>query len=36
MSPIRAAQFVQIEHRFGLVVDVTIPPELPLIENLGR
>jgi hypothetical protein len=36
LSPIRAAQFVQIEHRFALVVDLTIASELPLIETAAR
>jgi hypothetical protein len=36
ISPIRAAQFVQIEHRFSLVVDLSIASELPLIETPGR
>jgi hypothetical protein len=34
VSPIRAAQFVQIEHRFGLVVDLMIASELPLVETV--
>ena len=36
LSPIRAAQFVQIEHCFSLVVDLTIASELPLIETPAR
>jgi hypothetical protein len=32
LSPTRAAQFVQIEHRFGLLVDLTIASQLPMIE----
>jgi hypothetical protein len=31
LSPIRAAQFTQIEHRLGTVVDLTIAAEIPLI-----
>jgi hypothetical protein len=33
ISPIRAAQFVQIEHRFSLVVDLMIASDLPLVET---
>jgi hypothetical protein len=33
LSPIRAAQFVQIEHRFALVVDLMIASDLPLVET---
>ena len=36
ISPVRAAQFVQIEHRFSLVVDLTIASELPLIDAPAR
>lgn len=36
LSPVRAAQFVQIEHRFSLVVDLTIASELPLIQAAAR
>jgi hypothetical protein len=32
LSPIRAAQFVQIEHRFGLVIDLSIASDLPLMD----
>jgi len=31
LSPVRAAQFTQIEHRVGTVVDLLIASELPLI-----
>ena len=33
MSPIRAAQFSQIEHRVNTVVDLMIASELPLVGN---
>jgi len=33
LSPIRAAQFSQIEHRVGTVVDLLIASELPLVRN---
>lgn len=36
VSPIRAAQFVQIEYRFSLVVDLTVASELPLVEGRGK
>lgn len=37
LSPIRAAQFVQIENRVGNVVDLIIASELPLVRgNAGR
>ena len=32
LSPIRAAQFSQIEHRVGTVVDLMIASELPLVQ----
>jgi hypothetical protein len=32
LSPVRAAQFTQIEHRVGTVVDLVIASELPLIK----
>lgn len=32
LSPIRAAQFAQVEHRFDVVVDLLIASELPLVE----
>jgi hypothetical protein len=33
LSPIRAVQFSQIEHRVGTVVDLLIASELPLVRN---
>lgn len=33
LSPVRAAQFTQIEHRVGTVVDLLIASELPLIHS---
>ena len=33
MSPIRAAQFVQIENRVGNVIDLIIASELPLMQG---
>jgi hypothetical protein len=33
LSPIRAAQFVQIENRVGTVVDLIIASELPLMQG---
>ena len=33
LSPVRAAQFTQIEHRIGTVVDLLIASELPLVKN---
>lgn len=35
LSPIRAAQFTQIEHRVGTVVDLLIASELPLVQAAG-
>ena len=32
LSPVRAAQFTQIEHRFATVIDLTIAAEMPLIQ----
>ena len=32
LSPVRAAQFAQIEHRVGTIVDLSIAAELPLIQ----
>jgi hypothetical protein len=32
LSPVRAAQFTQLEHRVGLVIDLMLACELPLIE----
>jgi hypothetical protein len=33
MSPTHAAQFVQIEHRFNLIIDLLVASEVPLIEK---
>jgi hypothetical protein len=33
LSPVRAAQFAQIEHRIGTVVDLVIAAETPMIAN---
>jgi hypothetical protein len=33
LSPVRAAQFIQIEHRFGTIIDLAIAAELPLIQS---
>ncbi len=33
LSPVHAAQFTQIEHRVGTVIDLLIAAELPLIET---
>lgn len=35
LSPIRAAQFTQVEHRVGTVVDLMIAADLPLIRIEG-
>jgi hypothetical protein len=35
LSPVRAAQFTQIEHRVGTVVDLMIASEVPLIRVEG-
>ena len=32
LSPVRAAQFSQVEHRVGTVVDLMIASEMPLID----
>lgn len=32
LSPVRGAQFIQIEHRVGTIVDLAIASELPLIK----
>jgi hypothetical protein len=32
LSPVRAAQFTQIEHRVGTIVDLAIAVEMPLIQ----
>jgi hypothetical protein len=36
LSPVRAAQFTQIEHRVGTVVDLMIAAEMPLIRAEGE
>jgi hypothetical protein len=36
LSPVRAAQFTQIEHRVGTVVDLIIASELPLIRSAAE
>ena len=33
LSPVRAAQFAQIEHRVGTVIDLVIAAHLPLIQH---
>ena len=33
LSPVRAAQFTQIEHRVGTLVDLLIASDLPLVQN---
>jgi hypothetical protein len=33
LSPVRAAQFTQIEHRVGTVIDLSIAAEMPLIQT---
>jgi hypothetical protein len=33
ISPLRAAQFAQIEHRVAVVIDLMVASELPLIEG---
>jgi hypothetical protein len=33
LSPVRAAQFAQIEHRVGTVMDLVIASELPLVRG---
>ena len=33
LSPVRAAQFTQIEHRVGTVVDLVLASETPLVQN---
>lgn len=33
LSPIRAAQFLQIEHRTGTVVDLIVASEMPMISG---
>ena len=34
LSPMKAAQFVQLEHRFNMVTDLLIASEVPLIDPL--
>jgi hypothetical protein len=36
LSPVRAAQFTQIEHRVGTVVDLVLASELPLVKNKAQ
>jgi len=36
VSPVRAAQFVQIENRVGMVVDISLASQLPLIDTPTR
>lgn len=33
LSPVRAAQFTQIEHRVGTLIDLMIAAELPLVQS---
>ena len=33
LSPVRAAQFTQIEHRVGTIIDLAIAAEMPLIQG---
>jgi len=33
LSPIRAAQFAQIEHRVGVIIDLVLASELPIVEE---
>jgi hypothetical protein len=35
LSPLHAAQFTQVEHRVGTVIDLLIASELPLIRRGG-
>jgi hypothetical protein len=35
VSPVRAAQFVQVEHQISLLIDINIAGEMPLIEQKG-
>jgi hypothetical protein len=35
LSPVRAAQFTQIENRVGTVVDLILASEIPLVQT-GR
>jgi hypothetical protein len=36
LSPVRAVQFTQIEHRMGTIVDLIIASELPLVRGEPR
>jgi hypothetical protein len=36
LSPLRAAQFGQIEHRFNTAIDVMIASEVPLVKATGK
>lgn len=36
LSPVHAAQFTQIEHRVGTVIDLLIAAELPMIQQQGK
>ena len=36
LSPLRAAQFTQVEHRVGTVIDLLIASELPLVRTPPR
>jgi hypothetical protein len=36
LSPVRAAQFTQIEHRVGTIVDLMIASEFPLLSGATR
>ena len=36
LSPLRAAQFGQIEHRFNTAIDVMIASEVPLVKANGN
>jgi hypothetical protein len=35
LSPVRAAQFVQIEHRVNTLIDLLIASEIPILEGKG-
>jgi hypothetical protein len=36
LSPVRAAQFTQIEHRVGTIVDLLIAAEFPLLGGAPK
>jgi hypothetical protein len=36
LSPVRAAQFTQLEHRFDTVVDLMVASELPLVRGAAE